>query len=117
MSMPSAKSRGSLVVVGTGIRVGSQTSPEATYAIRRAEKVLFLAADYITCRWIEALNQTAESMERFYVEGRDRLETYHDMVDCTLSWVRKDLAVCVAAYGHPGVFAYPTHEAIRRTLD
>ena len=36
------------------------------------------------------------------------------MVERVLSCVRSGLRTCFAAYGHPGVFAYPTHEAVRR---
>ena len=36
------------------------------------------------------------------------------MVEEILSWVRQDLDVCTAFYGHPGVFVGPSHEAIRR---
>jgi len=36
------------------------------------------------------------------------------MVEEILRWVRKGLDVCVAFYGHPGVFVTPSHEALRR---
>ena len=50
----------------------------------------------------------------FTVEGRSRLDTYQDMVDRILACVREGSDVCVAFYGHPGVFVYPSHEAIKR---
>jgi len=40
--------RGSLSVVGTGIKVVSQTSAEAVACIESAEKVYYLAADALT---------------------------------------------------------------------
>jgi len=39
------------------------------------------------------------------------------MVDEILSTVRRGGQVCVAFYGHPGVFVNPSHEAIRRARD
>jgi Tetrapyrrole (Corrin/Porphyrin) Methylases len=36
------------------------------------------------------------------------------MVEEILSWVRKGLNVCAVFYGHPGVFGFPPHEAVRR---
>src|SRR5437899_1041057 len=45
---------------------------------------------------------------------RIRDETYDDIVAEILSAVRSGTRVCVALYGHPGVFARPAHEAVRR---
>jgi len=39
------------------------------------------------------------------------------MVEEILASVREGKRICVAFYGHPGVFAYPTHEAIRRARE
>jgi len=36
------------------------------------------------------------------------------MVDRILAEVRQGLNVCAVFYGHPGVFAYPSHEAIKQ---
>ena len=36
------------------------------------------------------------------------------MASYVCAHVAKGFDVCFAAYGHPGVFAYPTHESIRR---
>ena len=36
------------------------------------------------------------------------------MIEKTLNYVRAGKVVCMAAYGHPGVFAYPTHESVRQ---
>jgi hypothetical protein len=53
-----------LTIVGTGIRAGLQTTPEALASIHRARKVLFLVADLLSQEWIRSLNPTAESMQR-----------------------------------------------------
>jgi len=36
------------------------------------------------------------------------------MIEKTLGYVRDGKRVFMAAYGHPGVFGYPTHESVRR---
>lgn len=36
------------------------------------------------------------------------------MVERMLNFVRKGQNVCVAFYGHPGVFVYPSHKAIKQ---
>lgn len=108
---------GSLCFVGTGIRFGLQTTDEAKDRIERAGKVLYMFADPAPIRWIEHLNASAKSLYRFYAPGKPRSDTYQEMVDEILAWVRKGLDVCVVLYGHPGVFVTPSHEAIRRARE
>jgi hypothetical protein len=108
---------GSLTVVGTGIRLVSQTTPEARAHIERAQKVLALVAEPATSLWIEKLNPNTESLHAFYSPGKDRHTTYEEMITRVLSLVREGLHVCVASYGHPGVFAYPLRESIRRARE
>ncbi len=40
------------------------------------------------------------------------MDAYFEIVERILSSVRLGLRVCAAFYGHPGVFAYPSHRAI-----
>lgn len=103
--------QGSLTVVGTGIRTGLQTTPEARTAIERADKVLFLL-DPVGARWIASLNPSAESLDHLYSPDLPRAETYRNMVEAILAHVSRGLDVCVAMYGHPGIFVTPTHAAI-----
>ncbi|MDP9111451.1 MAG: SAM-dependent methyltransferase, partial [Candidatus Eremiobacteraeota bacterium] len=106
--------RGSLSVVGTGIKIAAQTSPEALAQIERADKVFYLEADALTRPWIEEVNPSAESLHALYGVGKDRRDTYEEMIERVLKCVRGGLAVCLVSYGHPGVFAYPMHESVRR---
>jgi hypothetical protein len=53
-------------------------------------------------------------MTGMYGEGKQRIETYNQMVERTLECVRAGMLTCMACYGHPGVFVYPSHESIRR---
>jgi uncharacterized protein YabN with tetrapyrrole methylase and pyrophosphatase domain len=105
---------GSLTVVGTGIRHGVQTTLEAHETIEQADKVLYLFSDPSPGGWIEDLNPSSESLAGFYEKDKPRAETYGEIVEEIMRWVHKGLEVCVALYGHPGVFAEPAHAAIRR---
>jgi tetrapyrrole (corrin/porphyrin) methylase-like protein len=109
----SSARQGSLTVVGTGIRLVAQTTPEALASIERADRVLYLVADPATKAWIQRVNRTAESLEDCYSEGKLRSESYAEMVRRIVAPVREGLSVCAAFYGHPGTFVQPSHEAIR----
>jgi hypothetical protein len=111
----SAKSRsGSLVVVGTGIQSVGQFTIETISYIRNADKLLYLVTEPTTAIYLRDLNSSAESLSDLYEVEVHRMVSYEGMVDRTLGYVRDGLAVCVAYYGHPGVYVYPSHEAIRR---
>ena len=106
--------RGSLVAVGTGIRAVGQLTVEAIASMRAADKLLYCVGDPIAEHLVKGMNENAESMFGFYGEGKQRAETYEQMIQRMLECVREGLRTCVALYGHPGVFAWPAHEAIRR---
>jgi uncharacterized protein YabN with tetrapyrrole methylase and pyrophosphatase domain len=105
---------GSLVAVGCGIRAPSQTTYEARFHIERADTVFSLVADRLTEYWLSRLNPEMESLSDLYAEGKPRRETYQGMIDRILGAVRSGSRVCAVSYGHPGVFAYPLHESIKR---
>jgi len=104
---------GSLTVVGTGIRL-SQISVEARACIQSADKLLFLVADPVSSSWLEEIHPKAESLYRFFSPDKLRLVSYLEMVERILACVRQGQNICTAFYGHPGVFVFPSHEAIRR---
>lgn len=106
--------QGRLNIVGTGHLGAGQVTPQALACIQRADKLFYLLSDPVSCAWIEELNPAAESLANSYGTDKDRLDSYHEMVERMLAPVRRGLEVCGAFYGHPGVFAFPTHEAIRR---
>ncbi len=110
-----ADRRGSLVVVGSGIRILGQLTVEAIARVKGAEKVFLLVSDPIAAAILERLNPgRSESLLGFYGDGKPRIETYHEMVGHVLESVRAGLGVCLVSYGHPGIFAFPTHEAVRQ---
>jgi hypothetical protein len=109
------KHAGSLVVVGTGIRTVGHLTMEAVAWIKQADKVLYVVGDPVAELMLKELNpQGAESLTGMYAEGKQRIDTYNQMVERTLECVRAGMRTCMACYGHPGVFVYPSHEAIRR---
>ena len=104
---------GSLVVVGTGIGAARLTN-EAEASIRAADEVLYLVADPISAQQVQSLNPHARSLEDCYVEGAHLREAYARMVELILAPVRAGRRVCAAFYGHPGVFALPSHQAVEQ---
>ena len=106
--------QGSLTVVGTGIALREQVTPEAAAAIERADDVLYLVTQPLTAQWIERTNPHSRSLDGLYAPGKPRRETYAEMVEELLAPVRAGRDVCAAFYGHPGVFVRPGHEAVRR---
>jgi uncharacterized protein YabN with tetrapyrrole methylase and pyrophosphatase domain len=107
--------RGSLVVIGTGIRTVGQLTMEAIAWMKKADSLLYVVGDPIAETVIRKLNpKGALSLATYYKEGRVRSYTYNEMVEHILRCVRSGDTTVVALYGHPGVFAYPSHESIRR---
>jgi uncharacterized protein YabN with tetrapyrrole methylase and pyrophosphatase domain len=107
------KRKGVLAVVGTGIESMGQMTPAALREIRRADRLFYLAADPMTERTLRGLHRGAVDLHSFYAEGRHRLRTYAQMTERVLEDVRAGRRVCLALYGHPGVFAMPAHAAVR----
>jgi precorrin-2 methylase len=105
---------GSLTVVGTGIDVGGQLTPQARAAFARADEAFYLVADPIAASLLDELNPRSRSLHTFYGDGKPRLETYEEMVGVILAPVWRGHKVCAAFYGHPGLFVYPTHEALKQ---
>ena len=99
---------GSLTVVGTGIQLGTQMTPEARMAIENADVVLSLVAEPVMQAVVERLNAKTRSLHEHYVLGESRAAAYEAMIVEILAHVRRGLDVCVAFYGHPGVFVAPS---------
>jgi hypothetical protein len=107
-------SDGRLVVVGTGIRSVGQLTTEAIAWMKIADVVLHLVVDPVVeellSEWQPDTNRT---LRVHYAEGQPRRDTYRDMTAEIVAEVVAGRTVCVALYGHPGVFARPAHQAIR----
>jgi hypothetical protein len=103
---------GSLVCVGIGMTLGSHITPLARSYIGNADVVFSGTSDGVIELWLAKMHPDVRSLQSLYREGKPRSETYQQMVDTMLTEVRAGKRVCGAFYGHPGVFAFPTHKAI-----
>ncbi len=108
----SAALRGSLVIVGTGIKLGSHLSPISLSHLQKADIVFAAVTDEITELWLKQLNSNVQSFAPLYADGKSRHQTYQEMIDLMLHEVRAGKQVVGAFYGHPGVFAYAPHKSI-----
>jgi len=82
--------------------------------MERADRLLYLAIDPVTERWIRQLNATATSLRDLYSPGKPRHRTYQEMTDRIVRPVLEGSRVCAAFYGHPGVLVHASQWAIRR---
>ena len=109
------KKPGSLVVVGTGIKTVGQLTVEALAWMERADVLLYVVGDPIAEAVIQRLKpRDSEDLSMYYKEGEQRIHAYNAMIDHILKCVRAGRLTVSAFYGHPGVFAYPSHESIRQ---
>lgn len=104
----------SLIVVGTGIRIIGQMTIESIAWIKASDKVFYVAHDPVAGQVIQGLNPNAESLAGFYAEGKLRRESLTEMVERIMECVRSGVRVCAVFYGHPGVFCWVGHEALRQ---
>lgn len=104
--------KGSLLVVGTGLKAGGHLTAEAQSAIKHADKVFFGEGNALIVDQIYSLNPNAQTLADLYGKGKPRYITYPQMVDRILTAVREGLRVCAVFYGHPGVFVYASHKSI-----
>ena len=106
---------GSLTVIGTGIKTVGQLTIEALAWMQKADALLYVVGDPIAELVMHQLNpNSAQSLAGYYEEGKQRIHAYNAMVDHILKSVRAGNTTVAAFYGHPGVFAYPSHESIRQ---
>ena len=101
------------MVVGTGIQLLRQLTPETRDEFDEADELLFLVADPAMALWLEEHYPRARSLSTLYRPGIPRRQIYDEMVAEILAPLRRGSRVCAAFYGHPGIFVAPSHEAIR----
>lgn len=97
--------------------LGSHISPLSRSYIEQADVVFVLVADGITEKWIEQMNADVRSLQPYYLEGKSRMITYREMVAAMLAEVTAGKKVVGAFYGHPGVFAWVPHNAIKQARE
>lgn len=97
--------KGSLVVIGSGIKFQSHLTVEAISYIRQSDKVLFSINEPAMQVWIKRNNKNAESLDLFENNYDKRMDAYRNITHIILENVKKNKHVCVVFYGHPTVFA------------
>lgn len=110
-----AAPRGSLACVGLGMTLGSHLTPLARSHIEQADVVFAALSDGIVEMWLESLHLDVRSLQPYYGKGdKSRAVTYREWVEVMLAEVRAGKRVCSVFYGHPGIFAWSPHEAIKQ---
>jgi len=83
--------------------------------MQESDSLLYVVGDPIAEALIQRINpKGAVSLSGYYEEGKQRIHAYNAMVEHILGCVRAGDKTVAAFYGHPGIFAYPSHESIRR---
>ncbi len=104
--------KGSLVIIGSGIKAVGQFTLQAQEHIRKADIVLYAAADPVTDMWISQQNPNTFDLYQYYADDKARIMTYVQMIERIMEELRAGKNVCALFYGHPGVFVTPSHNAI-----
>ncbi|MEW5836041.1 MAG: SAM-dependent methyltransferase [Pseudomonadota bacterium] len=105
--------RGRLACVGLGMTLGSHLTPLACSHIEQADVVFAAVSDYVVERWLETMHSDVRSLQPYYGKNKSRMTTYREWMDLIMTEVRAGKTVCGVFYGHPGIFAWSPHEAIR----
>jgi precorrin-6B methylase 1 len=110
---PHGQKQGSLIIVGSGIKSVGHLTLETQGWIKQADIVIYCVADPVTEIWIKKNSRRHFDLYSLYGNEKKRIDTYNDMVETMLKYVRKGMDVCGVFYGHPGIFVLPSHKAIK----
>jgi uncharacterized protein YabN with tetrapyrrole methylase and pyrophosphatase domain len=95
-------------IVGTGIVGTHQITREAEEVIRRSSHTFVIASGLGVVDYIATLCPRTTDLGDLYEPGRNRMPTYHRMAAEVVSAAHTEAPVCLAVYGHPWVYCYPT---------
>jgi precorrin-6B methylase 1 len=95
-------------IVGIGIVGSHQLTREAEEVIRHCKRTFVIDSGYGIMEYLERLSPEVTSLGTLYEPGRNRLPTYRRMAAAVVSVAVADPPVCLATYGHPWVYCYPT---------
>ena len=76
--------------------------------IRRCTRTFVIDSGYGIPEYLETLCPEVTELGTLYEPGRDRLPTYRRMAAEVVSAAVASAPVCLATYGHPWVYCYPT---------
>lgn len=96
-----------------GMTLGSHLTPLARSYIEQSDVVFAGLSDNVVEIWLERMHPDVRSLQSYYAEGKSRMQTYRQWVELMMTEVRIGKRVCGVFYGHPGIFAWSPHEAIR----
>lgn len=112
--MKKTPQKGSLTIIGTGIKMAAHITIESKAWLEQADRVFFLANTDLTADWIRNLKPEAIDLATCYQPNKNRLQSYKNMETLILQAVRANHRVCAVFYGHPGVFVSPSHAVIQQ---
>lgn len=95
-------------VVGLGIVGTHQITREAEQVIRHAKRTFVIESGYGVTDYVKTLCPNTTNLGPLYERGKSRLPTYRKMAATVVAAALKESPVCLAAYGHPWVYCYPT---------
>jgi precorrin-3B methylase len=95
-------------IVGTGIVGTHQLTREAEEVIRRCRRTFVIDSGYGIPDYLRTLCPEVTELGALYEPGQDRLPTYRRMAAEVVSAAVDAPPVCLATYGHPWVYCYPT---------
>lgn len=108
MSEHTAPPSGEITLVGTGMSAIGHLNAEVRDALMQADVVLYGVSDPATEEWLRRNTRRPMSLVSDYEPATSRLLAYRRMVDRIIDEARAGARVCVALYGHPSVFVFPT---------
>jgi uncharacterized protein YabN with tetrapyrrole methylase and pyrophosphatase domain len=95
-------------IVGTGIVGTHQLTREAEEVIRRSRRTFVIDSGYGIPEYLATICPDVIELGTLYEPGKDRLPTYRRMAAEVVSAAVAEPPVCLATYGHPWVYCYPT---------
>jgi uncharacterized protein YabN with tetrapyrrole methylase and pyrophosphatase domain len=95
-------------IVGLGIVGTHQITREAEQVIERSKRTYVIESGYGITDYLKTLCPEVTSLGSLYERGKSRLPTYRKMAATVVAAALNEPPVCLAAYGHPWVYCYPT---------
>jgi precorrin-6B methylase 1 len=95
-------------IVGIGIVGTHQLTREAEDVIGRCNRTFVIADGYGVPDYLSTLCPRITDLATLYEAGKNRGPTYYKMAAEVVSAAVSDAPVCLATYGHPWVYCYPT---------
>ena len=92
--LPKANKKGSLTVVGSGIKSIGHITLETQGWIREADIVVYCVADPATEIWIKKNSKECFDLYTLYGNTKKRIDTYNDMVDVMVKHTRAGKNTC-----------------------